>query len=108
LSLLAPTKLGVTKAALVGSPKITAEATIATAPTDGGWTFEAAIPIATFVKNQNEKWHSFQMTPILADVDDAGEQPTEIVARGTTEARTRSTNYPHFVRKRADVEAAVK
>jgi hypothetical protein len=108
LTLPAPTKLGVSKAALVGSPKITAEATIATAEAAGGWTFEAAIPIATFVKNQNEKWHSFQMTPILADVDDAGEQPTEIVARGTTEARTRNTNYPHFVRKRSDVEAAVK
>ena len=108
LTLPSPTKPGIAKVPLVGSPKISAAATVATARTKDGWTFEAAIPVKAIEESQNEKWHSFQMTPILSDVDDAGEKPVEIIWRGTAEARTRNTNYGQFVRRRADAEASKK
>ncbi|MGC3966467.1 MAG: metallophosphoesterase [Pirellulales bacterium] len=108
LTLPPPTKLGAAQVSLEGTPKISKPAAVATARSSQGWTFEIALPDETFVKSQNDKWHSFQMTPILADVDDANEQPVEIIWRGTTEARTRNTNYGQFVRKRTDAEAATK
>lgn len=84
---------------IVGTPS-SKPAQAAAVRTASGWTFEAAIPVAVFVKNQNEKWHSFQMTPIVRDVDDAAEKPVEIIWRGTADAATRNTNFGQFVRSK--------
>jgi hypothetical protein len=56
------------------------------------------MPLKMFVENQSDKWHSFQMTPIVVDVDDAGEKPVQLIWRGTPDAATRNTNYGQFVR----------
>jgi hypothetical protein len=85
------------KLSLVGSPKI-GPADVATARTPKGWTVEAAIPLKMLTTNQSDKWHSFQMTPIVVDVDDAGEKPVQVIWRGTIDAATRNTNYGQFVR----------
>ena len=90
------------KVTLVGSPKIGGPATVATARrTAKGWTVEAAIPLKMLTKNQSDKWHSFQMTPIVVDVDDAGEKPVQLIWRGTAEADKRNTNFGQFVRTKA-------
>lgn len=90
----------VAKVPLVGSPKI-GPANVATARTATGWTVEAAIPLKMLTENQSDKWHSFQMTPIVVDVDDAGEKPVQLIWRGTAEADKRNTNFGQFVRTKA-------
>jgi hypothetical protein len=88
------------KLPLVGSPKI-GDAIVATKRTATGWTVEAAIPLKMVEANQSEKWHSFQMTPVVVDVDDAGEKPVNVVWRGTADFDKRNTNFGQFVRTKA-------
>lgn len=96
----ADAKVGDTRTAeiaVVGSPKV-GPAQAAAVRTKTGWTVEVAMPLKMFVENQSDKWHSFQMTPIVVDVDDAGEKPVQLIWRGTVDAATRNTNYGQFVR----------
>lgn len=89
-------------AILSGSPKLVSGAgdsvLFAKQRTPSGWNVEAAIPLEMLVKNQSENWHSFQMTPILTDVDDPTDQRLQMVWRGTAEAAVRNTNFGQFVR----------
>jgi hypothetical protein len=73
-------------------------ASVVTSRTSTGWNLEAAIPVTLLTANQSDKWHSFQMTPILSDVDDSGDSPVEIIWRGTSDVHTANTSYGHFVR----------
>jgi len=93
----APAGESVSEVKVMGKPKV-GPASVATIRTKEGWSMEAAIPLEMLTKNQHEKWHSFQFTPILSDVDDVAEKPAQLIWRGTAEANERSTNYGHFVR----------
>jgi hypothetical protein len=99
LTIPAPSETGsgVAKISLTGTPAI-APADVATKRTKTGWTVEVAMPIELLTSNQSEAWHSFQMTPVVVDVDNADEKPVRLVWRGTKDVDTRNTNYGHFVR----------
>jgi hypothetical protein len=85
------------KAPLTGAPKID-PADVASVRTKSGWIVEAAVPMSMLTTNQSAKWHSFQMTPILIDVDEADDKPVQLIWRGTADVATRNTNLGHFVR----------
>ena len=87
----------VQKVPLKGSPKVT-EASVATAAAKDGWTFEVAVPIGTVERNQSDKWHSFQATPIVVDFDETDQKPAKAVWRGTADYETQNTNWGQFVR----------
>jgi hypothetical protein len=101
LTIPAPTgeRTAAVKLPLVGKPEI-GSADVATARTPNGWTVEVAVPMTALTKNQSADWHSFQMTPVVIDVDDANEKPAQIIWRGTADFATRSTNFGHFVRSK--------
>jgi hypothetical protein len=82
-----------------GTPKVP-PAAVAARRTKTGWSVEAAIPVVLFEKSQNENWHSFQFTPIVNDVDDAGEKPVRLIWRGSTTIDKTNTNWGQFVRVR--------
>ncbi|MFN8708414.1 MAG: metallophosphoesterase [Planctomyces sp.] len=82
---------------VIGQPSM-GPASVVTSRTSTGWNLEAAIPVTLLTANQSDKWHSFQMTPILSDVDDSGDSPVEIIWRGTSDVHTANTSYGHFVR----------
>ena len=82
---------------LVGTPRVGA-ADVASKRTSTGWSVEVAVPIAVLETNQSRDWHSFQMTPVVVDVDDAAEKPVELIWRGTPKHATVNSNFGHFVR----------
>lgn len=97
LSIPAPEQEGVVaKIAVQGSP-VVGTANVATRRTKTGWTVEAALPISV-VKSQGKDWHSFQMTPVIVDVDDSDDSPANIIWRGTASYSTANTNFGQFVR----------
>lgn len=101
LTVPAPTaeQTATVKLPLVGKPDV-GSADVSTARTPTGWTVEVAVPISALTKNQTADWHSFQMTPVVVDIDDANEKPAQIIWRGTADFATRSTNFGHFVRSK--------
>jgi len=90
-------KVGSIQVPLIGSPRLSA-ANVAAERTKSGWAVEIALPINLVERNQSSDWHSFQMTPILIDVDNADEDPVELIWRGTRNHATVNTNFGHFVR----------
>ena len=79
-----------------------AECQVVVARQDQGYTIEAAIPSEILTGRQGENWHSFQATVLLADVDEEGQSPSELIWRGTREVRKNNRGYGHFVAPQSD------
>lgn len=73
-------------------------AALAARPVAGGYGLELAIPLDYVARLQGADWRNFQFTVVIADVDEAGQEPCRVVWRGTSEVDARNTNYGHFVR----------
>ncbi len=68
-------------------------------PTATGYDIELAIPVSLLLKHQGgENWHSFQMTAVVNDVDEPGQEASRVLWRGTAEVDSRNSGYGHFVR----------
>ncbi len=78
------------------------ECQVVVARQDQGYTIEAAIPAEILTGRQGENWHSFQATVLLADVDEEGQSPSELIWRGTRAVRKNNRGYGHFVAPRSD------
>jgi hypothetical protein len=63
-----------------------------------GYAVELAIPVGVLAKHQGEDWTTFQMTPIVIDVDDVSDEPARLIWRGTKDVDRQNTNFGHFVR----------
>ena len=69
--------------------------------TDVGYDIELAIPASLISEKQGgETWHSFQMTAIVNDVDEAEKVASRVLWHGTAEVDSRNSGYGHFVRTR--------
>ena len=67
--------------------------------TDTGYDIELAIPASLIINQQGgETWHSFQMTAIVHDVDEAEQGASRVLWRGTAEVDSRNSGFGHFVR----------
>jgi hypothetical protein len=67
--------------------------------TDAGYDVEFSIPVDLVKQIQGRQWHSIQGTVVLRDVDEADEEPVDVVWRGTQRLRDVNTGFGHFVRE---------
>ena len=65
--------------------------------TEAGYDVELAIP-TSLLKQQGGSWHSFQLTALVRDVDEQGQDPCRVLWRGTVDVDRRNSGYGHFVR----------
>lgn len=66
---------------------------------DGGYEVELTVPQSVLIRHQGgQHWREFQLAAIQSDVDDPDRPATEIVWRGTADARERNANYARFER----------
>ena len=84
---------------VTGTPAISGSV-FATRRNDKGYSFEIAIPIESLTKGQTANWKGFQFTPVINDVDQAGEKPCRIIWRGSSDIDSRNTNFGQIVRKK--------
>ena len=77
-------------------------ATIAATSNNNGYQFEVGLPIRCLTRPQGTDWQSFQLTPVVHDVDAAQDHGCIIVWRGTPGVRRQNTNLAHFFRSGAD------
>lgn len=65
--------------------------------TDQGYNVEFSIPLRYVRQLQGSDWHSVQMTLVLHDADQEGEEPVQVLWRGTRRPYLANTGFGHFV-----------
>ena len=98
-------QLGSFQAGATPTLKVTGTPTIIAGPfavkrIDKGYSFELAIPIETVTTSQTAEWRGFQFTPVITDVDQAGEMSCRVIWRGSHDIDERNTNFGQIVRKK--------
>jgi hypothetical protein len=73
---------------------------VAGAKSATGYDLEFAIPLDLVTKAQGPEWHSVQMTLVVHDADEKGQQPTQIPWRGGRSVHESNIGYGYIVRQK--------
>jgi hypothetical protein len=67
--------------------------------TAAGYDLEFSIPLDRVKKMQGTEWHSVQMTLVVHDADEKGQQPTQVPWRGGRGVHETNVGYGYVVRE---------